>query len=315
MKKVFLLSKQNISLAAAEVLSLTNPKDHELYENMLILETDFNDFSRLAYTRAVYDLLFIAYKHNFVEKMQKFEWQKIYKGDFCLRIFNADLPEKELAGHIWNAVKDPKVNLKNPKTEVHIFKVSSKFFCCLLNQEIKQDFESRRAHLRPALLPTSMHPRLARALVNLTGVQSGQTLLDPFCGSGGILIEAALIGCNIIGYDIDPKILDKTELNLTHYNILDYTLKQQDALKIKNKFEFIATDLPYGINTPSTNLKELYLGFLKNLQRILKRKAVVVFPDFVNYKKLINKTKLKLIAEFDYYIHKSLTKKIVLLEK
>lgn len=314
MKKVFLLSKQNISLAAAEVLALALPKDYELYENLLIMETDFNDFQRLAYTIRVYDLLFIAYKNNLLQKMTLFDWKKIYKDNFAVRTFNSDIQEKELAGYIWNSVKGPKVNLDNPGTEIHLIKKSSKFFCCLLKKKMDNDFESRKPHLKPALHPTSLHPKLARAIINLTGIKGKETLLDPFCGSGGILVEAGLIGCNVIGYDIDEKLLKKAEKNLNYYRIKNYKLEKQDALKIKRKFNYIVTDLPYGLNTPPTDLKSLYLNFLINLENILNRKAVVIFPDFIQHKKLINKTKLKIRQEFDYYIHKSLSKKIVIIE-
>jgi len=311
-KQVFLLSKQNIELSKEEILSLTN-KEHELIDNLLIIDTDFKDYDRLAYTKRVYDLLFIAYKKNLEEKLENFNWQSIYKTNFCLRVFNSDLKEEELAGFIWNNIKNPKVNLKNPKTEIHIIKKGSKFLCCLLKEQIQNDFEKRKAHLRPELLPFSLHPRLARALVNLTGIQRKETLLDPFCGTAGILLEAGLIDITTLGYDIDKKILEKAKINLDHYKIKDYTLDVKDALQINKKFDYIIADLPYGLNTRKTNLKELYLKFLKNLEKILIKKAVIVFPNFVDHKKLLNKTKLKTIQEFDYYIHKSLTKKIVLL--
>ena len=39
-------------------------------------------------------------------------------------------------------------------------------------------------------------------------------LLDPFCGSGNILIEAAVLGCKIIGSDISEKAVNNTRANL-----------------------------------------------------------------------------------------------------
>ena len=57
-------------------------------------------------------------------------------------------------------------------------------------------------------------------------------------------------------------------------------------------------------------LEDFYKKFLDNALKITK-KMVVIFPNFVNYKKLMKKWKIK--KSFDYYIHKSLTKKIVIL--
>jgi len=47
----------------------------------------------------------------------------------------------------------------------------------------------------------SLSPRLARTLVNLAGVKPGQTLLDPFCGSGTILVEAYAKSLRCLGVD------------------------------------------------------------------------------------------------------------------
>ncbi len=180
--------------------------------------------------------------------------------------------------------------------------------------KIKKNYQTRKPHLRPQLHPSSLNPKLAKALINLTGIKKG-ILLDPFCGSGGILIEAALMNLKPIGYDIDEVMLRRAIINLTHYKIKNFELKLKDATKLKNKFNYIVTDLPYGKNTKTKDLNKLYLSFLKNLKKILIKKSVIVFPDFINYKSLIKKSKLKIEKESSYYLHKSLTKKIVIIKK
>ena len=144
MRQIFLLSKQNLDLSKQEVLSLTDD-EHESVDNLLIIDTKFKDYERLAYTKRVYDLLFIAYKKDLEEKLENFDWKKVYKKNFALRVFNTDLKEAALAGYIWDNIDKPKVNLKNPATEIHLIKKGSKFFCCLLKKELKQDFEKTKA--------------------------------------------------------------------------------------------------------------------------------------------------------------------------
>lgn len=58
-------------------------------------------------------------------------------------------------------------------------------------------------------------PKLARMMVNLASVENGQTLLDPFCGSGTVLMEAAIAtgAEHIIGSDIDPALIAACEKN------------------------------------------------------------------------------------------------------
>ena len=51
--------------------------------------------------------------------------------------------------------------------------------------------------------PAKFHPPVARHLVeNFT--QPGAVVLDPFCGSGTLLVEASLLGRHAFGVDIDP---------------------------------------------------------------------------------------------------------------
>ncbi|MBM5789609.1 methyltransferase domain-containing protein [Candidatus Parcubacteria bacterium] len=83
-----------------------------------------------------------------------------------------------------------------------------------------QDFKawSQRDYGRPSRDAKSgmLPPKLARMMVNLSGADpKGQTLLDPFCGSGTILAEAMLMGFHtLIGSDISQKAIDDTKQNL-----------------------------------------------------------------------------------------------------
>lgn len=57
-------------------------------------------------------------------------------------------------------------------------------------------------------------PKLAQTMLNLAGAQPGERILDPFCGTGVVLQEAALIGCAIYGTDISEKMIDYSRDNL-----------------------------------------------------------------------------------------------------
>lgn len=51
--------------------------------------------------------------------------------------------------------------------------------------------------------PAKFHPPIARKLIELVSKEA-DTVLDPFCGSGTLLVEAAGLGRNAIGTDVDP---------------------------------------------------------------------------------------------------------------
>jgi len=48
------------------------------------------------------------------------------------------------------------------------------------------------------------HPQLIKGLLNILGVEKGETILDPMAGSGTANVEAALIGINSMACDVSP---------------------------------------------------------------------------------------------------------------
>ncbi|MFC1697815.1 DNA methyltransferase [Nanoarchaeota archaeon] len=318
MKLMFLLSGENLDLAREEVLALAQAKDnkYEQDENILILETEKERLqSRLSFTHKIYKYLFKCNEKDLEKSMKEYNWQKIYRESYVIRtIGDIKQKEKDLAGFIWDNLKKPKVSLKYAMTNIELIKVKNKIYCGLLHKEISKEFHKRKAHMRPELHPTSLSPKLARAMINLTGIEKG-TVVDPFCGTGGILIEAGLMNFVSIGYDINKLMLKKAKNNLDSLGVRYYNLEHGDATKITKISHYIITDLPYGRNSQTTDkIEDLYADFMKVVENTLKFKAVIVFPDNVDYKSIIKKTKLKITNVFTIYLHKSLSKKIVVLE-
>lgn len=67
---------------------------------------------------------------------------------------------------------------------------------------------------RVGMLP----PKLAQILINLatadTNPLHGAVVLDPFCGTGVVLQEATLMGFDVYGSDLEPRMVDYTDKNL-----------------------------------------------------------------------------------------------------
>ena len=67
---------------------------------------------------------------------------------------------------------------------------------------------------RVGMLP----PKLAQIIVNLATADNQPTdritVMDPFCGTGVLLQEAALMGYRVYGSDIDPRMIEYTNKNL-----------------------------------------------------------------------------------------------------
>lgn len=74
----------------------------------------------------------------------------------------------------------------------------------------ERDYGKPERRIDPGLLP----PKLARILLNLSEAGQGAKILDPFCGSGVVLSEGALLGYSMTGMDIAPEALQASRANL-----------------------------------------------------------------------------------------------------
>jgi tRNA G10 N-methylase Trm11 len=98
------------------------------------------------------------------------------------------------------------------------------------------DAWSHRDYGRPArddregMLP----PKLARIMVNLARVTNGETVFDPFCGNGTVLMETALAteAYTIIGSDLEQRQVSTTESN-DAWLVEEGILSPDDASRFK----------------------------------------------------------------------------------
>ncbi|MFN8368466.1 MAG: DNA methyltransferase [Candidatus Kapaibacterium sp.] len=78
------------------------------------------------------------------------------------------------------------------------------------------------------------YPQLAKAFMNYAGIKKGDTVLDPFCGSGTTLVESFLFGANAIGVDINP-----IAFLLAKAKVKSILLKKNELSVIRSAFENI----------------------------------------------------------------------------
>ena len=133
--------------------------------------------------------------------------------------------------------------------------------------------EERRAKNRPFFHPSTLQPKLAGCMVNLTRIRPGEPLLDPFCGAGAILMEASILGCIPIGVDISSRMIAGSRLNLEYFCHPPYHLSIGDARRLPLRdVGAIATDPPYGraASTSGVELQSLYADFLNSAYDVLR---------------------------------------------
>ena len=185
---------------------------------------------------------------------------------------------------------------------------------------MQKGFSLRIPSKRPYFHPTALSPKLARCMINLARAKPCVTLLDPFCGTGSILIEAGLMGCNVVGSDVKQKMIRGTRKNLHYFHIPNYDLVITDARKLPfSSIYCVATDPPYSRSSSTLGLKvvDLVSAFLSTIQDLLPKDGHVSISlphdlKIVNLGKSIGYmcVEAHLVRE-----HKSLTREIAVFKK
>lgn len=144
------------------------------------------------------------------------------------------------------------IDLKAPATVIFVWLADGRIWVGqrggILDRSAHEDRVSdERAHFSPV----SLHPRRAASLLHLAHVPPGGRVLDPFCGTGAFVLEAALEGYDAWGSDIDPFMVQGTLQTLADAGPepLDGQVFEADVAAVPNLLghvDGIVTDFPYG---------------------------------------------------------------------
>lgn len=177
------------------------------------------------------------------------------------------------------------VDLKEPDIIVRM-QMCDKVHLYIEEKTVEKDLlEKRKVGRRPFFSPISLHPKYARALINLTGVKRGGTVLDPFCGTGGIMIEAAEMGMKAIASDFDEEMIMGCMENMDFYGLKLTDFETMDIGEIPERFgevDAVATDPPYGRSTKTggEDIGLIHRRAMESITEVLKDdgKAGIVLP-------------------------------------
>ncbi len=115
----------------------------------------------------------------------------------------------------------------------------------------RRAFDARRMPRLPFQRPVSLAPHLARVAANLASVGPGDRVVDPFVGTGALLLEAALLGARVSGVDRDPTMVRGAVRNFSHVGVEAERMVADDAGVAFDPigaagWDAIVTDPPYG---------------------------------------------------------------------
>jgi tRNA (guanine10-N2)-dimethyltransferase len=301
-------------LARDEVLSQAATKECRLQDNFLFLDDSHEFASKLGQCKGGYEVIFHCSPLDLLSKIAETKWQDYYKGSFKVNIHGTTVIQpQDVAHQIWPTLKNPIADMNTPRSTFEFLFTPMMVVCATNPVKSTEKYEDRRAHLRPEHHPSSLHPRLARTLINLTGAKKGDVIVDPMCGAGGFLLEAAMVGAKIKGYDIDPAMIERARLNLAFYQ-LHADLKVLDINEWNEQVPYFVTDVPYGRSTKTVDRDKLYAAVMRAIKRNVTKRAVIIFPHYSKYKDAIHAAGLHIAREYDEVVHATLTRKIVVID-
>jgi len=208
------------------------------------------------------------------------------------------------------------VQLINPVEEYRaIISKDRCYFGRVLYRIDRGAYDERNPGRRDFFHPGVMMPRMARTLVNLSLAGNGSLLLDPFCGTGGILIEAELLGVHSVGSDFDPIMIQGCKENIRQSDLL---LADTTRLPVRDRtVDAVVTDFPYGQSVcikKADTMEHLYHDALGEINRVLKtgsRAIVVTHRDISD----IAEQHMAVLQHHTQRVHKSLTRHILVLRR
>ncbi|MCX6728774.1 MAG: methyltransferase domain-containing protein [Candidatus Saccharibacteria bacterium] len=217
--------------------------------------------------------------------------QKLKKSGVSLRLVPNPTPALNSAVSHHN-----KLGLSPNKVEILIVKSKDNVIIAESTGSQNITAYANRDQMRPkrdafvGMLP----PKLAQIMINLAvGDQKSLRILDPFCGTGVIMQEAALMGYSIYGTDLSEKMVRYCRDNLnwladSHHVKFDWYLHEGDAVKTKwqQPIDAIVSEVylgqPFSAPPSPTKLEEVKQNcnhiiseFLKNLAGQIKPGTLV----------------------------------------
>lgn len=156
----------------------------------------------------------------------------------------------QLTRTIGNEMPGP-LDLKHPDQVYAVTVVEGRFY--LGRYEKSQPVWMEHVN-KPQGYSTALNARTARTLVNILNPHGEPLkLMDPCCGIGTLLVEAASMGIEMSGRDKNPLACAGARENLAHYNYpLQMDVQVGLIQDIEDSYDAVVVDLPYNLYTHSS---------------------------------------------------------------
>jgi tRNA (guanine10-N2)-dimethyltransferase len=229
--------------------------------------------------------------------------------------------EGKLGKYILQSTVGTRVNLRKPdKTFFGVLTSGKLVFGLKLAEMEILTFSERRPRKKPFFHPSAMPSKLARCMVNLSHAQRGELVLDPFCGTGSVMIEAGFVGCRILGFDVQRRMVEGSRKNLKYFNVKAEGLVIADSRKLPlMRIDHVVTDPPYGksATTLKSTTEQLVESVLVSTWDLLKvgQRICIASPNTLGISRIGEALGYRHIESHFAYVHGTLTREIAVFEK
>jgi tRNA (guanine10-N2)-dimethyltransferase len=315
-KLIFELWGEHPDIPRAEISCLGQVSDHRTQVAVADI-ADPSSVQRLAYTHRVLEFLgecpadegaFTYLLQSLAIRVDQPFCARVKKMDKTTLVTSTTTLERLIGTHI-----EGPVSVSHPEVVYRAIASGDRIYFGKVIWELDRGpYHERKPGNREFFHPGVMMPRMIRSLINLAHAMPGERVLDPFCGTGGTLIEADLIGCKALGSDADPMMIAGTRLNL-----LEAKAAIADVRHLPfpdQSIDHVVSDLPYGqsVLIIGSGLDDLYHSALHEIKRITRpglRSVIVTHRDI-----------REMVAEYftiqEYYeqrVHRSLTRRVLVI--
>ncbi|MFV0254582.1 MAG: DNA methyltransferase [Erysipelotrichaceae bacterium] len=168
-------------------------------------------------------------------------------------------------------------NIKNPKLQLQWFTFSGIWYLGILE---RNPYTYKLRIAKPYQYSNALSVRLAHQIIQLTTYLPNNSIIDPCCGIGTVVIEGLIAKKNIVGCEINEQIKNNALRNLQHFN-LPNRIFCQDMLEINELFDIAIIDIPYGLY--NTFEKQQQLALLTKAITICRYLILISISDFDDY--------------------------------
>lgn len=327
---IFVLSGEELTLPQAEIRALAETYSPESSTEALGSRVVFSSIDKDSITeRIVQRAAYCRFGGRLVARSEFLrDLTDAIPADFIREgksfVVESESLDRETIGEVGAKIKGitgAKVSMEQPDYLFQAEKADQGFVLAVSLSGFKKfSWRQRRPRARRFFLPSAIYPKLACLLVNLSHVKEGDLFLDPFCGTGSLLIESSLMGMRTVGSDLTGWIAKGALLNLRGLSLDFEGILRCDATSpdfpLPGEVDGISTDVPYGraSSTRGKDTQRIIREFTHSAAGVLSKNhpayCVVMHPSNVEFDAAES---FKLVERHFIYVHRNLTRAVSVL--